>query len=102
MTVHYVISLLLISILPRSHSKLTTFVNIHTLQNERFCRRVSCKHLYPDFKSSLIKRCPMKVTDHWNRSTREVMDSLSLEIFKIHLSTVLSKLLQVTLPEARG
>ena len=35
----------------------------------------------------------MKVTEHWNRLPREVVESPSLEIFKTHLDKVLSSLL---------
>jgi len=36
---------------------------------------------------------PLRVTEHWNRLPREVLESPSLEIFKTHLDEVLYNLL---------
>jgi len=36
---------------------------------------------------------PLRVTEHWNKLPRGLMDSPSLEIFKTHLEVVLCSLL---------
>jgi len=45
------------------------------------------------FQLNLRKNFTLRVTEHWNRLPREVVDSASLEIFKTHLDKVLFSLL---------
>ena len=44
----------------------------------------------------------VRVTDHWHRLPREVVESLSLETFKSHLDTVLGNQLCMALLEQGG
>jgi len=37
------------------------------------------------FHLNVRKNFPLRVTEHWNRLPRGVVESLSLEIFKTHL-----------------
>ncbi|KAK4816000.1 hypothetical protein QYF61_010868 [Mycteria americana] len=46
--------------------------------------------------------CTVRVTEPWHRLPREVVESLSLEIFKSHLDAVLGNLFLVTLCEQWG
>ena len=45
---------------------------------------------------------PLRVTEHWNRLPREVVESPPLEIFKTRLDKVLYNLLYVTLLRQEG
>jgi len=50
--------------------------------------------MYSFLPSELKKNFfPLRVTEHWNRLPREVVDSPSLEILKTHLDKVLCSLL---------
>ena len=51
--------------------------NGHKLKHKRFCLNIR-KHFFT-----------VRVTKHWHRLPREVVESPSLEIFKSHLDTVL-------------
>jgi len=53
----------------------------HKLKHRKFCLNMR-KNFFP-----------LRVTEHWNRLPREVVDSPSLEIFKTHLDKVLCSLL---------
>jgi len=55
--------------------------NRHKLKHRKFHLNMR-KHFFP-----------LRVTKHWNRLLREVVESPSLEIFKTHLDTVLCSLL---------
>jgi len=46
------------------------------------------------FQLNMRKNCfPLRVTEHWNRLPREVVESPSLEIFKTRLDAALCSLL---------
>jgi len=55
--------------------------NGHSLKHRKFCLNMR-KNFFP-----------LRVTEHWNRLPREVVDSLSLEMFKTLLDKVLYNLL---------
>jgi len=59
--------------------------NRHKLKHRKFCLNM---------RKNFIT---LRVTEHWNRLPREVVESPSLEMFKTHLDVVLCSLLWVTL-----
>ncbi|GAB0190463.1 hypothetical protein GRJ2_001511600 [Grus japonensis] len=59
--------------------------NGHKLEHRKFCLNMRKNFL------------TLRVTKHWNRLPREVVESPPLEIFKTHLDTILCNLLQVIL-----
>lgn len=62
-----------------------TRVSKHKPKHRRFCLKVR-KHFFT-----------VRWTEHWHRLLKEVVEALSLEIFKSQLDVVLSNLLQVAL-----
>ncbi|KFV78399.1 hypothetical protein N308_05559, partial [Struthio camelus australis] len=55
--------------------------NGHKLNHRQFCLNVR-KNFFT-----------VRVTEHWHRLPREVVESPSLEIFKSHLDTILGNVL---------
>ncbi|KFV82153.1 hypothetical protein N308_03415, partial [Struthio camelus australis] len=55
--------------------------NEHKLNHRKFCLNMR-KNFFT-----------VRVTEHWNRLPREVVESPSLEIFKSHLDTILGNVL---------
>jgi len=67
----------LFSVVPRDRTR----ANGHELKHGKFCLNMR-KNFFP-----------LRVTEHWNRLPREVVESASLEIFKTRLDKVLCSLL---------
>jgi len=74
----------------KGKSCLTNLTNGHKLKHRKF-RLNMRKNFFP-----------LRVTGHWNRLPREVVESPSLEIFKTHLDKVLCSLLYVILLRQGG
>jgi len=64
--------------------------NGHKLKHRKFCLNMR--------KNFFL----LRVTEHWHRLPREVVESPSLEIFKTRLDKVLCSLLWVTLLRQEG
>ena len=45
------------------------------------------------FHTNMRKKFTVRVTEHWNRLPREVVESPSLEIFKAHMDAYMGNLL---------
>lgn len=54
------------------------------------------------FHLNTRKHFTVRVTKHWSRLPKEAGESPSLQVFKSHLDTILSNVLQLTLPEQGG
>jgi len=64
--------------------------NGHNLKQRKFCLNMR-KNFFP-----------LRVTEHWNRLARDVVESPSLETLKTRLDKVLCSLLYVTLRQQGG
>ena len=72
--------------LPRQCFSCVSFISSYTNSLHKLKHRKFCLNMRKNF-------FPLRVTEHWHRLPREVVESSSLEIFKTRLDKVLCSLL---------